>query len=259
MAQPKKTKLPIDILIKHLYFHKDAVIVLGPDILENTKAFEINESTYDSYNRKLMMKNPKEFWQFYMNNIVNPYAVSNKITKELNKFLELGLHSAIIDTNIIKTVYNHNVISPNGKNDTLECVRCHKTYDPNKMVDQLMNQEKVLKCECGGNIKPTVLYHGEKYSMPLYNAVKNAVFKEVNGEPKLNTHTLIFIGVDFTDSLISELIDSYDAIKTDNFLTVIMTDKLNRDDCIYYSPEFGVADDLDKALIRLMDLLKQHD
>jgi hypothetical protein len=38
-----------------------------------------------------------------------------------------------------------------------------------------------------------------------------------------------------------------------------MTDKLNRDDCIYYSPEFGVADDLDQALIRLMDLLKQHD
>lgn len=258
MAQQKKTKLPIDILIKHLYYHKDAVIILGPDILGETKAFEINETTYDNYNRKLMIKKPQEFWQFYMNNIVNPYAVSNKITQELNKFLALKLHSAIIDTNIIKTVYGHNVISPNGKNDTLECVRCHKTYDPNTMVEQLRNQEKVLKCECGGNIKPTVLYHGEKYSMLSYNAVKNAIFIEENGVPKLNTHTLIFIGVDFTDSLISELIDSYDALKTDNHLTVIMTDKLNRDDCIYYNPEFGVADDLDQALIRLMALLKEQ-
>jgi hypothetical protein len=259
MAQPKKTKLPIDILIKHLYFHKDAVMILGPDILENTKAFEINESTYDNYNRKLMMKNPKEFWQFYMNNIVNPYAVSNKITKELNKYLELGLHSAIIDTNIIKTIYNHNVISPNGKNDTLECVRCRKIYDPNKMVDQLMNQEKVLKCECGGNIKPTVLYHGERYSAPLYNAVKNAIFIEEKGKPKLNTHTLIFVGVDFTDSLISELIDSYDALKDAQHYTVIITDKKNGDDLIYYEPEFGVIDDIDQALLRLMNLIKEHE
>ena len=56
MAQQKKAKLPIDILIKHLYFHKDAVIILGPDILGECKQFEITEETYDSYNRKQMIK-----------------------------------------------------------------------------------------------------------------------------------------------------------------------------------------------------------
>ena len=258
MSQQKKTKLPIDILIKHLYFHKDAVIILGPDILGECKQFEITEETYDSYNRKQMIRQPKEFWQYYATNITKPLAVSNKITQELMKFLSLGLHTTVIDTNIVKTVKDNHLISPNGKNDVLECVKCKKKYDANKMFEQLMNQEKTLKCDCGGNIKPTVLYHGEKYDVNIYKAIKEAVFVEDKNGPKLNTHTLIFIGVDFTDALISELIDSYDALKTDNHLTVIMTDKLNRDDCLYYNPEFGVADDLDKALDRLMTLLKQE-
>ena len=256
----KKPKLPIDVLIKHLQEHKDAVIVLGPDILGEFKQCEINEETYDSYNRKLMVKEPDKFWNFYVNEIMKPLAITNKITTQLNKLLGMNIHSNIIDTNIVKTVINtdirNDLISPNGKNNKLECVKCHKTFDANKMIDNLKSAEKTLKCECGGNIKPTVLYHGEKYSMPVYNAVKDAIFIEEKGKPKLNTHTLIFIGVDFTDSLISELIDSYDALKDGEHFTVIVTDKLNRDDLIYYNPEFGVSDDIDQAIDRLIDLIK---
>ena len=256
---PKKDKLPIEVLLKHLKEHKDAVVVLGPDILGEINAFEINEETYDSYNRKLMIKQPKDFWKYYSDNIMKPLAVTNKMTIELNNFLRMGLHSSVIDTNIIKTLTDPNVISPNGKNNVLECVKCHKSYDANSMFEQLQNQEKVLKCECGGNIKPTVLYHGEKYSAPIIQAVKNAIFTEENGKPELVTHTLIFIGVDFTDSLISELADSYDALKDYEHFVVIITDKINRDDIYYYSPEFGVADDLDQALIRLMNLIKEKE
>lgn len=256
----KKNKLPIDVLLNHLVEHKDAVIIMGPDVLEEGKQFEINESTYEYYNRKLMIKKPNEFWKYYSDNIMNPLAITNKTTKQLNFFLGMGLHSKIIDTNIVKTIApNYEVISPNGKNGILECVKCHKTYDSHSMFDQLQNQEKVLKCECGGNIKPTVLYHGEKYNINMYNAVKDAIFVEEKGQPKLNTHTLIFIGVDFTDSLISELIDSYDALKDYNHYTVIITDKQNRDDLIYYNPEFGVTDDLDEAIKRLMTLIKEKE
>ena len=133
-------------------------------------------------------------------------------------------------------------------------VKCQKEYDAHSMFNQLQDQQTVLKCDCGGNIKPTVLYHGEKYNMNIYKAVKDAIFVEENGVPKLNTHTLIFIGVDFTDSLISEIIDSYDALKDNNHYTVIITDKLNRDDLIYYNPEFGVEDDLDLAINRLIKI-----
>ena len=42
MAEQKKQKLSIDVLLEHLRTHKDAVIVLGPDILEDGKQFEIS-------------------------------------------------------------------------------------------------------------------------------------------------------------------------------------------------------------------------
>ena len=255
----KNDKLPIDTLLNHLREHKDAVIILGPDILEEGKQFEISPETYECYNRKKMVKQPGEFWKYYSDKIMTPLAITNKTTIQINTLLSMNLHSSVIDTNIVKTISPYEVISPNGKNGVLECVKCHKTFDAHSMFNQLQNQEKVLKCKCGGNIKPTVLYHGEKYSTPLYEKVKNAIFIEENGKPQLNTHTLIFIGVDFTDSLVSELIDSYDALKDAQHYTVIITDKLNKDDLIYYNPEFGVADDIDAALLRLMDLIKEHE
>ncbi len=260
MSKQKKQKLPIDVLTKHLQEHKDAVIVLGPDILGEYKQCEINEETFDLYNRKLMIKEPNKFWNFYVDEIMNPLAITNKITAQLNRLLGMNIHSNIIDTNIVKTIINtdtrNDLISPNGKNDRLECVKCHKMFEAHTMIDDLKQVDKTLKCECGGNIKPTVLYHGERYNMNIYKAVKDAIFVEENGKPKLNTHTLIFIGVDFTDSLISELIDSYDALKDGEHFTVIVTDKLNRDDLIYYNPEFGVTDDIDQAINRLINLIK---
>ena len=260
MAEQKKEKLPINVLLEHLIEHKDAVIVLGPDILEDGKQFEIDESTYSFYNRKLMIKEPHDFWKYYSDNIMSPLAITNKTTKQINALLSMGLHSSVIDTNIVKTIApNYKVTSPNGKNNILECVKCHKEYDAHSMFNQLQNQENVLKCECGGNIKPTVLYHGEKYNINMYKEVKDAIFTEIKGKPQLNTHTVIFIGVDFTDSLVSELIDSYDALKDYNHFTVVITDKKNGDDLYYYNPEFGVIDDLDQALERLMTLIKEKE
>ena len=56
MAEAKKPKLPIEALINHLIEYKDAVIILGPDILEEGKQFEISPETYECYNRKIMIK-----------------------------------------------------------------------------------------------------------------------------------------------------------------------------------------------------------
>ena len=65
---------------------------------------------------------------------------------------------------------------------------------------------------------------------------------------------VIFIGVDFTDSLISEIIDSFDALKDNNHYTVVIADKEHREDVIYYNPEFGVSDDIQQGVLRLIDL-----
>ena len=247
-----KERLPIDSLIKHLKQHKDAVIVLGSKIITD-EMFRVDEKTKEIYNRKTMIKEPDKFWKFYSKCIMSmPEHYSNNVIESINELLKLNLHSHIIDINLINSV--DNVISPNGRTGVLECVKCHKQIDAYDIQDQLENQEKVFKCECGGNIKPTVLYFGEKYTTPVYNSVKDAIFTEKNDKPILNTHTLIFIGVDFMDSLTEEIIDSFDALKTKDQFTVIIDN--TQTNLLYYEPEFGVSDELDKGINRLIELLK---
>ena len=134
------------------------------------------------------------------------YSYNDITTETVEAWLDLELHSTVIDTNIIDILTHTHAIAPAGKNKILKCVKCNKTYNAENMYHQLKFQDTTLKCSCGGNIKPTVLCFGEKYPLNVYNSVKEAIFLEENGKVSLNTHTLIFIGVDFSDSLISEII-----------------------------------------------------
>ena len=251
----KKTKLPLDVLLKHLKEYKDAVIILGPDIAN--KNICVTEESKDSFNRKTMIRDPKKFWSYYVDNLMKLYSYQDITTETVEALLDLKLHSTVIDTNIIDVLTHTSTISPAGKNRRLECVKCGKNYNAEEMYHQLKFQDSTLKCECGGNIKPSVLCFGERYPMNVYNRVKEAIFIEENGKVSLNTHTLIFIGVDFSDSLIQEVIDSFDALKDANHYSVIIADKEHREDVIYYNPEFGVCDDIEQGVSRLIDLLEK--
>ena len=252
----KKTKLPIKVLLNHLKQYKDAVVILGPDIANENVA--VNEDSKDKFNRKTMVRDPQKFWSYYAENLMKIFSYNDITTSTVEALLDLKLHSTVIDTNIIEVMNHTHVISPAGKNNTLKCVKCGKSYNAENMYAQLKYQDTTLKCSCGGNIKPTVLCMGEKYPLNVYNEVKDAIFTEENGKVSLNTHTLIFIGVDFTDSLISEIIDSFDALKDANHYTVVIADKDHREDVIYYNPEFGVCDDIQQGVSRLIDLLKEE-
>lgn len=251
----KKAKLPINVLLEHLKKHQDAVIILGPDIAKVNVM--VDEESKESFNRKAMVRDPKSFWSYYAENLMKLYSYNDITTETVEALLDLQLHSTVIDTNIIDVLTHTDAIYPAGKNKQLKCVKCGKDYNAEEMYHQLKFQDTTLKCSCGGNVKPTVLCFGEKYPLNIYNQVKDAIFKEEKGKVSLNTHTLIFIGVDFTDSLISEVIDSYDALKDDYHYTVVIADKEHREDVIYYNPEFGVCDDIQQGVSRLMDLLKE--
>ena len=251
----KKTKLPLDVLLNHLKEYKDAVIILGPDIAKVNVA--VGEDSIGKFNRKNMVRNPEIFWKYYTENLMKLYSYNDITTETVEALLDLKLHSTVIDINIIDILKHTSALHPAGKNKKLECVKCGKAYDAEGMYHQLKFQDTTLKCDCGGNIKPTVLCLGEKYPMNVYNKVKDAIFVDENGKVSLNTHTLIFIGVDFSDSLITEIIDSFDALKDNNHFTVIIADKDHREDVIYYNPEFGVCDDIQQGVSRLIDLLEK--
>ncbi len=252
----KKTKLPIKVLLQHLKQYQDAVIILGPDIANEN--ISVNEESKEKFNRKTMVRDPQTFWSYYVENLMKLYSYNDITTETVEALLDLKLHSTVIDTNIIDVLNHTSVVSPAGKNKSLRCVKCQKSYDAEEMYPQLKFQDTTLKCSCGGNIKPTVLCFGERYPLNVYNEVKNAIFNEENGKVSLNTHTLIFIGVDFSDSLISEIIDSFDALKDASHYTVVIADKDHREDVIYYNPEFGVCDDIQQGVSRLIDLLKEE-
>ncbi len=251
----KKTKLPLDVLLNHLKTYKDAVVILGPDIAKTNVA--VGEDSIGKFNRKTMVRDPKTFWSYYTENLMKLYSYQDITTETVEALLDLKLHSTVIDTNIIDILSHTHAIHPAGKNKTLRCVKCNKAYNAEDMYHQLKFQDTTLKCDCGGNIKPTVLCLGEKYPMNIYNQVKEAIFVEENGKVSLNTHTLIFIGVDFSDSLIQEVIDSFDALKDANHYTVVIADKEHREDVVYYNPEFGVCDDIEQGVSRLIDLLEK--
>lgn len=252
----KKTKLPIKVLLQHLKQYQDAVIILGPDIANEN--ISVNEESKEKFNRKTMVRDPQTFWSYYVENLMKLYSYNDITTETVEALLDLKLHSTVIDTNIIDVLNHTSVVSPAGKNKSLRCVKCQKSYDAEEMYPQLKFQDTTLKCSCGGNIKPTVLCFGERYPLNVYNEVKNAIFNEEDGKVSLNTHTLIFIGVDFSDSLISEIIDSFDALKDASHYTVVIADKDHREDVIYYNPEFGVCDDIQQGVSRLIDLLKEE-
>ena len=50
---------------------------------------------------------------------------------------------------------------------------------------------------------------------------------------------------------------TFDALKDNNHFTVIIADKDHREDVIYYNPEFGVCDDIQQGVSRLIDLLEK--
>lgn len=212
-----------------------------------------------------MVKEPQKFWTYYKENIYNQtYRISDTETA-IKQLIETGVVKTIVDLNytgyLSAFTENDNVeiIQLKGDLDLLRCMSCNEEYEVEK---DTLETTSVLKCECKGKISPTITLFGEKYLEKNTKAVKDAIFIEENGEVKLNTHCLIFVGVDFEEDYLHDLIDSFDAIKNqvstdeDPYFSVIIADN----DSIsinYYQPEFATDDNMPEAIKRLIAQLKE--
>lgn len=212
-----------------------------------------------------MVKEPQKFWTYYKENVYNQtYRISDTETA-IKQLIETGVVKTIVDLNytgyLSAFTENDNVeiIQLKGDLDLLRCMSCNEEYEVEK---DTLETTSVLKCECKGKISPTITLFGEKYLEKNTKAVKDAVFIEENGEVKLNTHCLIFVGVDFEEDYLHDLIDSFDAIKNqvstdeDPYFSVIIADN----DSIsinYYQPEFATDDNMPEAIKRLIAQLKE--
>jgi NAD-dependent SIR2 family protein deacetylase len=253
----------INHLVQNLKNHKDAVIIYGNRTDFNT--LKIDESTKDDYSRKKMIKEPNEFWKYYKEKIYDQDSVKTPscIDEAINAFIETGTVKLLINLNYTDHINGVDVINLKGRAKHLRCMSCNKDFEiTDNLLEEAINGESILKCdECGGKISPTVMMFNEKYKDEHIQKIKDAIFKEDEKfNILLNTHTLIFIDVDFGENYLDEVIESYSAIKSnvesddEHFYTVMICNKdgISID---YYKPEFATYEDIADSVTRLNNLL----
>lgn len=251
------SKLKPQDLVNHLYKYKDAVVITGDHITKDIN-FKIDESTKDILNRKNMVKEPKTFWKYYYDNVYQPEEyVENDTENAIRSLLELGLFPNVINQSpysLGRYFELSNVVDLKGRSYDTICVKCREIYRTDDVVSQT-GDNKPVKCKCGGRIKPTVPMYGEGYDVEAYNNTIDLIAKD----KELQTHTLICIGVDFTEDIFHEIVQNFRALKYSTEETrylVIVTDG-DIEVINAYEADFATAGDMEDSVKRLVNLIKE--
>ena len=103
------------------------------------------------------MRNPKEFYRFYRNKMLVLDAKPNAAHRKLAQWEKEGRLKAVITQNIDglhQKAGSKEVLELHGSIHRNYCTRCGKFFD----AEYMQRAEGVPKCECGGIIKPDVVY-----------------------------------------------------------------------------------------------------
>jgi NAD-dependent deacetylase len=120
------------------------------------------------------MERTEDFYRFYRNKMLFPDAQPNAAHRKLAELEQAGKLTAVVTQNIdglhqkagSKQVYElHGAVSRNF------CMRCRKAYT----MDDIMEQDGVPHCSCGGLIKPDVVLYGECLDNDTVNGAVRAI------------------------------------------------------------------------------------
>lgn len=120
------------------------------------------------------MERTEDFYRFYRNKMLFPDAQPNAAHRKLAELEQAGKLTAVVTQNIdglhqkagSKRVYElHGAVSRNF------CMRCRKAYP----MDDIMKQDGVPHCTCGGLIKPDVVLYGECLDNDTVNGAVRAI------------------------------------------------------------------------------------
>ncbi len=129
------------------------------------------------FNLKTFKENPSIFYEFakdYIRLVKNSKPNSaHLLIAELEK---TGKITAIITQNIDglhRKAGSKNLFEIHGTFDTFKCLDCGRKYFLND-IENKIEKGKVPYCiECGGIIKPEVVFFGEKININMINKIKN--------------------------------------------------------------------------------------
>ncbi|MDO4285121.1 MAG: NAD-dependent protein deacylase [Eubacteriales bacterium] len=105
-------------------------------------------------------RNPEEFFRFYRAKMVKPGAQPNAAHRKLAQWEREGKLRAIVTQNIDglhQKAGSQKVLELHGSVLRNYCERCGKFHG----TEEILEQEGVPQCECGGRIKPDVVLYEE--------------------------------------------------------------------------------------------------
>lgn len=261
----------LESMKNNLLQYKDAIVIVGNDIVREAHLFHATEFNEQAYSRRNMVKNPKEYWTLYKTNIAeNEHNITG--TKEQNALLELlnlGIVKTVIDANFdgyLKDNISKDVqyIQLKGDRRELFCTKCNKIipYTDTITGEKVLTHKDLEDTACVGKVQPTVPHYNSKVPKNTWTNILNSIFdEEALKENKyiLKTHALILIGIDIAEDIVGDIIDMYKLSRGRNNLQHLLIA------ITYKSPqlidmleaEFGTADEIDESLLRLKKLLEE--
>lgn len=108
-------------------------------------------------------QNPQEFYRFYKNRMLFPEAKPNRAHLALAKLEAEGKLKAVITQNIDglhQAAGSKEVLELHGSVHRNYCTRCGKFYSLEDIL-YMDGPDGVLRCSCGGTIKPDVVLYEE--------------------------------------------------------------------------------------------------
>lgn len=122
-------------------------------------------------------EHPEIFYDYYLNEFLHPHALPNETHRILTKLEKMGKCKAIITQNVDglhQKSGSVNVLEIHGTTATYSCQRCHKKYR-GETVLQLVRQNKKASCDCGGLIRPDIVFYGEALPYKVFEKAIDAI------------------------------------------------------------------------------------
>lgn len=237
----------IDNLVEHMKKYNDAVFIVGPGAIDKQETYT-KEEFNERYTRKKLVREPDDFWKFVSEHmLVNTIDSDKDVFREINSISDVT--KLVINQNMVGLPYD-NTVHLHGLMTLFMCPKC-KTFYPQEYVTSVEPYEST--CEhCNATIRPTVLLSGERYVKSEYDRTIAAL---------QNTHTIVLVGMDYSEESLMEQLAQYGDIKTfvnssnsneEKMLVVIQDPEEDFDPNEMTFCEFLVKDDVKSAVSRMI-------
>lgn len=129
--------------------------------------------------RSFFDANPKEFYRFYREKLIVKNALPNITHLKLAELEQKGKLTAVVTQNIDglhQKGGSKKVFELHGSVLRNYCMRCHKFFDENFILESKNSDDSLPHCtECGGLVKPDVVLYEEGLNDSTVNGAIDAI------------------------------------------------------------------------------------